>query len=515
MLATALSAALIGLDAHPVRVEVEASRGVASFELVGLAEVAVRESRVRVKSALAQVGVHMGEYRIVVNLAPADLKKSGSAFDVAIAAATLAALGVVPRESLDDVLFLGELSLTGSVHAVRGVLPQLLGARRTGVTRAIVPEGNGAEAALVSGVEVGTVASIDKLLDVLRGVAVLPRAIEAPRLVDSTPLDDLSDVRGQASARRALEVVAAGNHNLLFIGPPGAGKTMLARRLPGILPPLSAAEALEVTAIHSVAGLLTTARGLVPGRPFRAPHHTVSEVGLVGGGDHPRPGEVSLAHNGVLFLDELAEFRRSALEALRQPLEDGSVTISRAQAKATFPARPLVVGAMNPCACGFRGDTTGRCTCSVERVRVYRARLSGPLLDRIDVHVVLPPVNVGALQRGEGGEPTRDVRERVERARAIQVDRFIRGEVHGSTNALLSPRDLDRVASLCERGSSLLGTAVARLALSARAYGKILRVARTLADLDGVSAVTPRHVAEAIGYRTLDRGALAPAETAA
>jgi magnesium chelatase family protein len=515
MLATALSAALVGLDAHPVRVEVEAGRGVASFELVGLAEVAVRESRVRVKSALAQIGVHMGEYRIVVNLAPADLKKSGSGFDVAIAAATLAALGVVPTEALNDVLFLGELSLTGSVHAVRGVLPQLLGARRMGITRAIVPQGNGAEAALVGGVEVGTVSSIDRLLDALRGVETLPRAVRAPHEADTAPLDDLSEVRGQAAARRALEVVAAGNHNLLFIGPPGAGKTMLARRLPGILPPLSAAEALEVTAIHSVAGLLTSSRGLMRGRPFRAPHHTVSEVGLVGGGDHPRPGEVSLAHHGVLFLDELAEFRRAALEALRQPLEDGSVTISRAQGKATFPARPLVVGAMNPCACGFRGDGTGRCICSGERVRAYRARLSGPLLDRIDVHVVLPPVNVGALQRGEGGEPTKDVRARVERARMVQAERFARGEVHAPTNALLLPRDLDRVAPLCERGSSLLGSAVARLALSARAYGKILRVARTLADLEGDPAILPRHVAEAIGYRTLDRNASAPAETAA
>jgi magnesium chelatase family protein len=514
MLATAFSAALIGLDAHPVRVEVEAGRGVASFELVGLAEVAVRESRVRVKSALAQIGVHLGEYRIVVNLAPADLKKSGSAFDVAIAAATLAALGVVPREPLADVLFLGELSLSGAVHAVRGVLPQLLGARRRGIRRAIVPQGNGAEAAMVTGVEVGTVSSIDKLLDALRGVATLPQAKLEPAEAEPAALDDLCEVRGQASARRALEVVAAGHHNLLFIGPPGAGKTMLARRLPGVLPPLSSSETLDVTAIHSVAGLLTTG-GLVRGRPFRAPHHTVSEVGLVGGGDNPRPGEVSLAHHGVLFLDELAEFRRSALEALRQPLEDGHVTISRAQAKATFPARPLVVGAMNPCACGFRGDGTGRCLCSTERVRAYRARLSGPLLDRLDVHTILPPVTVGALQSREGGEPTSAVRARVERARAIQAERVVRGEVHASTNALLSPRDVERVAALCERGSAILGAAMSKLALSARAYGKVLRVSRTLADLEGRVAIAACHVAEAISYRTLDRGAGAPAESAA
>jgi magnesium chelatase family protein len=515
MLATALSAALVGLDAHPVRVEVEASRGVAYFELVGLAEVAVRESRVRVKSALAQVGVHMGEYHIVVNLAPADLKKSGSGFDVAIAAATLAALGVVECESLEGVLFLGELSLSGTVQAVRGVLPQLLSARDRGITRAVVPDGNGAEAALVEGVEVGTVASIERLLDALRGTVPLPKAVRSEPPRDLLPIDDLCEVRGQPAARRALEVAAAGNHNLLFIGPPGAGKTMLARRLPGILPPLSTAEALEVTAIHSVAGLLTASRGLAPKRPFRSPHHTVSEVGLVGGGDMPRPGEVSLAHHGVLFLDELAEFRRAGLEALRQPLEDGFVTISRAQAKATFPARPLLVGAMNPCACGFRGDGTSRCLCSTERVRSYRSRLSGPLLDRIDIHIVLPPVSVAALQRGENGESTLAVRRRVEEARAIQRERVVKGVVRSMTNALLAPLDLERVAGLCERGSSLLASAVSRLALSARAYGKVLRVARTLADLEASDAVLPCHVAEAIGYRTLDRQAAAPTYTAA
>jgi magnesium chelatase family protein len=509
MLATALSATLAGLQAHLVRVEVEGRRGPPIFELVGLAEAAVRESRVRVKSALAQVGLFLWECQVVVNLAPADVKKTGSGFDLAIAVAAAGALGFVPVEALKDVLFIGELSLEGTVQPLRGVLPQLLGARARGVKRAVVPRANAAEASLVEGVDVRTVGSLGELVLALRGGPGLPVAVGEPE-VPGQVLDDLSEVRGQAGARRALEIAAAGGHNLLMIGPPGAGKTMLARRLPGLLPPLSTEDALEVTAIHSVAGLLSSTR-LSRQRPFRAPHHTVSEVGLVGGGDGPRPGEVSLSHHGVLFLDELAEFRRSALEALRQPLEDGMITISRAYAKATFPARLLLVCAMNPCPCGWMGDGTRRCGCSTDRVRAYRAKMSGPLLDRIDVHVVLPPVEVAALQGAARGESSAAVRARVEAARAVQAHRMAHGEASAPTNASLPPRDLERVAVLCADGTRMLAAAVERLALSARAYGKVLRVARTIADLDGSKAVRPSHVAEAIGLRVLDRGAFAAA----
>jgi magnesium chelatase family protein len=500
MLACVRTAAVFGIEAIAVNVEVDVSFGLPMFTMVGLPDASVRESRDRVRAAIRNCGYEFPSERVTVNLAPADVRKNGTAFDLPIALGVLAASGVVECRAVEDVVLLGELSLDGGIQAARGVLPIAVAARSQGASTILLPWQNAAEAAVVAGLRIWPVTSLPEAVRVLNDPAVaesLPRPAITPPKPAVQP--DLSEVRGQAAARRALEIAAAGRHHLLLVGPPGGGKTMLARRVPGILPPFTFEESLESSAIHSVAGMLAPGAGLLDARPFRAPHHTISDVALAGGGTIPRPGEISLAHNGVLFLDEMPEFDRRALEVLRQPLELGSIVVARAARTAVFPARFLLIGAMNPCPCGLRGHPARECRCTPLQVARYCGRLSGPLRDRIDLIADVPAVSSAALARVAAGETSGAVRARVDAARGIQLERHRCGAAR--VNADLDARGLARWGGLEQSGAQLLASAAERLALSPRGYDRVLKVARTIADLASAATVGEEHVAEALQYR--------------
>ncbi len=506
MLARVSAGALIGIDAYPVEVEIDVYPGLASITVVGLPDSAVKESTARVKSAIINSGYPFPVRRITVNLAPAGLRKEGASFDLPMALGTLAALGLLPAERLEGYMVVGELSLDGAVKPIRGGLSIALAARDHGFKGLILPDANASEAAVVEGIEVYGVSSLLTTAGFLMDRVPLEPAVPARDDQWSRTADyiaDFREVRGQESARRAVEVAAAGGHNVLMSGPPGSGKTMISQRIPTILPELVFEEALETTRIYSAAGLLGTNGTMVSTRPFRSPHHTVSDAGLVGGGKIPRPGEVSLAHNGVLFLDELPEFRKNVLEVLRQPMEDGVVTISRSQMSLTFPARFMLIAAMNPCPCGYRGDPKRTCNCASLAIDRYLSKISGPLLDRIDIHVEVPSVGWRDLTGASEGEASKPIRERVNKARRLQLERFKGTRIY--CNAQMSTRHLKTFCPIDQGSLNVLERAVDKLGLSARAYHRILKIARTIADLEAAQNISSAHIAEAIQYRTLDR----------
>ncbi len=499
--------AIVGIRAVLVTVEVNVAGGGIGLYMVGLPDNAVKESEQRIRAAFENSQLRMTGKKVVVNLAPADLRKEGSAFDLPIAIGILAATEQIPEDALRDTMFVGELSLDGAVRGVRGVLPLAVMAKEQSIRRMVVPAENASEAAIVDGVEVIAVESLAEAVSYLQGDTHIAPAT-APHFdgvaeQENPYAEDFADVKGQPHIKRALEIAAAGGHNVLMIGAPGSGKTMLARRLPTILPPMTLDEAVEATKIHSVAGKLGETAGLLRARPFRAPHHLTSQVALVGGGQSPQPGEVSLAHNGVLFLDELPEFGRNVLEVLRQPLEDKTITVSRAKYSIEYPANFTLVAAMNPCPCGFYNHPTKECTCAPFSIHRYFSRISGPLLDRIDMHIEVAPVAIGEMTSERKEETSAEIRRRVIAARNRQETRFAGLGIH--SNAMMNSRMLREFCPLGEQERSLLERAMERLNLSARAYDRIIKVARTIADLEGAEQISTAHIAEAINYRTLDR----------
>ncbi|HOV78588.1 MAG TPA: YifB family Mg chelatase-like AAA ATPase [Bacillota bacterium] len=517
MLAIVKSIVLNGLDGQTVEVEVDVTNGLPCFDIVGLPDASVREAKDRVRAAIKNSGFEFPVKRITVNLAPADIKKEGPIYDLPIAIGILAATEQLPGDRCSLFVYLGELSLNGSLRGVAGVLPNVLAARENAFKKIVVPAENANEAALAGDVEVYPAGTLLELAGFLQGKnEILPCKIDLKALADRSAAGsvDFADVRGQQAAKRALEVAAAGGHNVIMTGSPGSGKTMLARRLPGIMPDLTFQESIEVTKIYSIAGLLRPNMPLIVRRPFRAPHHTASTVGLVGGGRTPKPGEISLAHHGVLFLDEMPEFQKDALEALRQPLEEGIVTISRVNASLTFPARLMLVGALNPCPCGYFGDPTRECSCTPHQVQRYIGRLSGPLLDRIDICIEVPRLPYDEFSAGERPEGSAAIKRRVEAARARQRERFGAGKREDgqraapACNAQMGIKDVRRYAKLTKGAGALLQEAFKQLSLSARAHDQILKVARTIADLDGSELIGEPHLAEAIQYRSLDKNLL-------